>query len=132
VQTVRLVAVSLVPAGVAVSARAQVDNPTEDLPRDRFVIDLGGFAVTSLVNGSLRGSANTSDQDSEVFGISYQGINGNWSDLRAGATWMFSHHFGLGVGYDRLATHVDVSKGSFNGRLNFGYQGLLMYLKGGF
>jgi hypothetical protein len=67
-----------------------------------------------------------------VFGISYQGINGNWSDLRAGATWMFSHHFGLGVGYDRFATHVDVSKGSFNGRLNFGYQGLLIYVQGGF
>jgi len=68
----------------------------------------------------------------QVFSISYQGINGNWSDLRFGATWMFSDHFGLGLGYDRFATHVDLSKVSFTGRLNFGYQGLLISLKGGF
>jgi hypothetical protein len=45
---------------------------------------------------------------------------------------MFSEHFGAGIGYDRFATHVDVGKGSFNGRLNWGYQGLLVYLRGGF
>ena len=72
------------------------------------------------------------DAGGQVFAISYQGINGNWSDLRAGATWMFSNHVGIGVGYDRFATHVDLSKASFSGRLNFGYQGLLIYLKGGF
>jgi hypothetical protein len=287
VQTIRLVVVSLVGLGVAMSARAQVDTtPTEDLLKDRFVINLGGFVVSSTINSSLKGSANTSDQSinfdkqfgtdgdqtrvrldflwritptqhlrfsyfdndvkrtrtidqdlawgdytflaggqvtaetkfqvyelayeyaflrrqnyeivaiagihfddltlklsgnasltvdtptgpveqaasfttksnsvpaplpvlgirgewavsrhiyleasAEVFRLSYQGIDGNWSDLRAGATWMFSHHFGLGVGYDHFATHVDVSKGSFNGRLNTGYQGLLIYVKGGF
>ena len=72
------------------------------------------------------------DASAQIFSISYQGINGNWSDLRAGATWMFSNHFGVGIGYDRFATHVDVGKASFNGRLNWGYQGLLLYLKGGF
>jgi hypothetical protein len=82
-----------------------VDTPTEDLLRARFVINLGGFVVTSTINGGLKGSAG------EVFTLSYQDINGNWTDL---------------------ATHVDVSKGSFNGRLNTGYQGPLTYLKGGF
>jgi hypothetical protein len=72
------------------------------------------------------------DASGQVFKFSYQGINGNWSDLRAGATWMFNHHIGVGIGYDRFATHVDLSKGSFNGRLNAGYQGALIYLKGGF
>jgi len=72
------------------------------------------------------------DAAAEVFGLSYQGIDGNWSDLRAGATWMFSERFGVGIGYDRFATHVDVGKGTFNGRLNFGYQGLLIYVRGGF
>jgi len=68
----------------------------------------------------------------ELFALNYQGINGNWSDLRAGATWMFSDHFGVGLGYDHFATHADVDKRGFNGRLNLGYQGLLVYLKGGF
>ena len=72
------------------------------------------------------------DASAQVFAVGYQGIDGNWSDLRAGATWMFSDHFGIGLGYDRFVTHVDLSKLSFNGRLNFGYQGLLFYLKGGF
>jgi hypothetical protein len=72
------------------------------------------------------------DASAQVFAVSYQGIDGHWSNLRAGATWMFSDHFGIGLGYDRFVTHVDLSKLSFNGRLNFGYQGLLLYLKGGF
>ena len=287
VETIRLVAVSLVALGMAISAHAQVATPTEDLLKDRFVVNLGGFLVSSTLNSSLKGSANTSDQSinfdkqfgmdngdqtrvrldflwritptqhlrfsyfdndvrrtrtidqdlawgdytflaggqvtaenkfrvyelayeyaflrrqnyqiaaiagihvddltlklsgnasltvdtptgpveqpatfttksssvpaplpvlglrgdwavsphiyldasAEWLRLSYQGINGNWTDLRLGATWMFSHHFGLGVGYDYFATHVDVSKGSFNGRLNTGYQGLLIYVKGGF
>jgi len=70
------------------------------------------------------------DAAGQVFALSYQGISGNWFELRAGATWMFGDHFGIGVGYDRFATHVDVSKLSFTGRLNFGYQGLLVYIKG--
>jgi hypothetical protein len=72
------------------------------------------------------------DASAQVFKLSYDGIDGNWSDLRAGVTWMFNHHFGIGVGYDRFATHVDVNKGSFNGRLNVGYQGGLIYVRGGF
>ena len=72
------------------------------------------------------------DASGQVFSLSYQGITGNWSDLRAGATWMFNDHFGLGLGYDRFALHVDLSKAGFTGRLSFGYQGLLIYVKGGF
>jgi hypothetical protein len=72
------------------------------------------------------------DAAAELFAVSYQGINGNWSDLRFGATWMFSDHFGVGAGYERFAQHVDLSKVSFSGRLNFGYQGLLLYVRGGF
>jgi len=72
------------------------------------------------------------DAAGELFAISYQGVNGNWSELRAGATWMFNDHFGIGAGYDRYAQHVDLTKLSFSGRLNFGYQGLLIYVRGGF
>lgn len=72
------------------------------------------------------------DASAEIFSLSYEGITGNWSDLRAGASWMFSRHFGVGLGYERFVTHADVGKRSFSGRLNFGYQGLLLYLRGGF
>lgn len=72
------------------------------------------------------------DASAQVFALSYEGINGNWSDLRAGATYMFNDHFGIGMSYDRFAVHADLSKVGFTGRLNFGYQGLLIYVKGGF
>jgi hypothetical protein len=68
----------------------------------------------------------------QLFSLSYQGVSGNWSDLGAQATWAFSKHFGVGLGYDRFATHADVSKLSFNGRLNYAYQGLVLFVKGGF
>jgi hypothetical protein len=72
------------------------------------------------------------DGSAEIFGLRYQGIGGHWTLLWAGATWMFNHHFGVGVGYNRFQTNVDLSKGSFNGRLDFGYQGAVLYVKAGF
>jgi hypothetical protein len=71
------------------------------------------------------------DASGQIFGVSYNGINGNWTDIRAGLTWMFSHHFGVGLAYDRFYTHVKLDKDNFNGRLAFGYQGALLYLRGG-
>jgi|SRR5215469_4610320 len=72
------------------------------------------------------------DGSAEVFGLRYQGIGGSWTQLWAGATWMFNHHFGMGLAYNRFQTNLDLDKGSFNGRLNFGYQGAVLYVKAGF
>ena len=72
------------------------------------------------------------DATAEVFGLRYQGIGGHWTQLWAGATWMFSHHFGVGLAYNRFQTNVDLNKGSFSGRLDFGYQGAVLYVKAGF
>jgi hypothetical protein len=72
------------------------------------------------------------DASAQLFAYRYQGIDGNWNLLWAGATWMFNHHFGLGLGYNRFQTNLDLNKGSFNGRLNLGYQGAVLYVRGGF
>jgi hypothetical protein len=72
------------------------------------------------------------DASAQIFAYRDQGIDGNWSLLWAGATWMFNHHFGVGLAYNRFQTNLDLDKGSFNGRLNFGYQGAVLYVKGGF
>ena len=71
------------------------------------------------------------DASGQIFGVSYNGINGSWTDIRAGLTWMFSDHFGVGLAYDRFYTHVKLDKNDFNGRLAFGYQGALLYIRGG-
>jgi len=119
------------------NATLTVDTPTGPVEQAATFTSKSNSVPTPLPVLGFRGDWAVSphvilDASGEVFSISYQGINGNWSDLRAGATWMFSDHFGVGLGYDRFATHADVGKGSFNGRLNFGYQGLLFYLRGGF
>jgi len=72
------------------------------------------------------------DAQAQLFGVNVNGYDGHWSDLRFGATWMFSNNFGLGLGYDRFASNVDVDKGSFKGTANVGYSGLLLYLTGTF
>ena len=72
------------------------------------------------------------DASAQFFGYRYQGIGGNWSLLWAGGTWMFNHNIGVGLAYNRFQTNLDLNKGSFAGRLNFGYQGAVLYVKGGF
>ena len=72
------------------------------------------------------------DGQVQLFKVNVNGIDGNWTDLRLGGTWMFSKNFGVGLGYNRFYTHVDVNKSNFNGNLKFGYQGVQAYLTGTF
>ena len=119
------------------NATLTVDTPTGPVQQPTtFTTKQSSVPVPLPVLG-VRGDWAVSDHvyldgSVQVFKLSYQGIDGNWSDLRAGAAWMFNHHFGIGIGYDRFATHVDLNKGSFNGRLNVGYSGVLIYARGGF
>jgi hypothetical protein len=68
----------------------------------------------------------------QVFKFKYDAYDGNWSDLRIAAKWMFSRHFGVGVGYDNFRVNVDVSKASFNGNVTLGYSGLQAMLVGSY
>jgi hypothetical protein len=68
----------------------------------------------------------------QFFKLDYDGIDGNWSDLRASATWMFNRNFGLGLGYNRFTMRVDASKNNFNGSLKTSYGGLTAFLTGTF
>lgn len=59
-------------------------------------------------------------------------VDGTWSAMRVGATWMFHRHFGLGLAYSRFGTRVDVDRSRFDGSLAFRYQGMQAYLTGAF
>ncbi|MCI4428668.1 MAG: hypothetical protein JHC40_05825 [Burkholderiales bacterium] len=72
------------------------------------------------------------DGQVQFFKVNVNGVDGSLSDLRAGATWMFNPNFGLGLGYNRFYTKVDVSKDSYNGNVKFGYSGFQAYLTGAF
>lgn len=64
--------------------------------------------------------------------INVDGYKGHWFDARAGVTWMFHRNFGVGLGYNRWTTRVDVDRSNFNGSARFGYSGLQAYLTGTF
>jgi hypothetical protein len=72
------------------------------------------------------------DAQAQFFKVRVDEYDGRWSDLRAGATWMFKRNFGLGLGYNVFATTLDVTKNDFDGRLRTGYSGLQAYLTGTF
>jgi hypothetical protein len=72
------------------------------------------------------------DAQGQVFKTKSGAFDGHWSDLRVGLTWMFHRNFGLGLGYNRFTTKLDVDKDDFDGRLKTGYSGLQAYLTGTF
>ena len=53
-------------------------------------------------------------------------------DLRAGATYMFSPNFGVGVGYNRFTTRVESDRERFDGTIRLGYQGFQAFVTGAF
>lgn len=115
---------TVTPPGGGPPSTASFQNQSESVTAPLPVLGLhGDWAAMDHLYLDLSG---------QVFKFSYQGIDGNWSDIWVGMTWMFNEHFGIGVAYDRFATHVNLSKGAFDGRLNLGYQGGLIFVRGAF
>jgi hypothetical protein len=118
------------------NASLTVDTPTGPIAGAATFTTRSNSVPAPLPVFGLRGDWAVSphvylDASGEMFSLSYQGINGNWSVLQAGASWMFSEQFGIGLGYERFVIHADLGKEGFSGRLNFGYQGFLIYLRAG-
>jgi hypothetical protein len=72
------------------------------------------------------------DVQAQYFSLKINNIDGRVTDFRTSGTWMFSRNFGVGLGYNRFVTTVDVEKNDFNGRAQIGYSGLQLFLTGTF
>jgi len=68
------------------------------------------------------------DALAQYFRAGVAGYDGYWSDLRVGATWMYTRNVGIGLGYNRFTTRLKVDRSGFDGRLSMGYSGLQAYL----
>jgi len=113
--TLNLNGTASVNGGAPVSGAFQSNSVTAPLP----VIGVrGAWVVTPNL---------VLDAQGQFFKLNANGYDGSWSDLRASATWMFTKNFGLGIGYDRFYTHLDVNKDAFDGKAKVGYSGLLLY-----
>jgi hypothetical protein len=64
------------------------------------------------------------------FGLSVDTASGHLTDLYAGVDYGFGKRFAIGLAYDTVSMNVKGSKpGSLNGRLDWGYNGWLLYFK---
>jgi hypothetical protein len=72
------------------------------------------------------------DGQAQLFSLNSGPYGGRWSDVRVNVTWMFHRNFGVGLGYDRYQSRIDVEKSGFEGRVKLGYSGLQAFLTGTF
>jgi hypothetical protein len=72
------------------------------------------------------------DAQGQYFRAKIDNYDGRIWDLRAGATYMFSPNFGVGVGYNRFTTRVKSDKERFDGTIRLGYQGFQAFVTGAF
>ena len=68
----------------------------------------------------------------QYFYLSIDEYDGAISDIYAGATWMFSKHVGLGLGYNQFRFKVDVDQRLFDGALSWRYGGAMAFLRAAF
>jgi hypothetical protein len=63
----------------------------------------------------------------QYFALSINEYDGNLQDYRVFLTWQPRKWVGLGVGYERFTVDVDVDKSSFNGTLDWTYDGPIIF-----
>ena len=68
----------------------------------------------------------------QFFYIQFDQFDGSIYDYKVAATWMPWRNVGIGLGYNRFVTRLDVTKNSLDGRLRFGYGGLMAFVNIGF
>jgi hypothetical protein len=72
------------------------------------------------------------DGQVQLLGFSYDQFHGHWWDVKAGVTYLFNKNIGVGAAYDSFTTQLSISQTNFNGRLNLGYRGGILFLRGAF
>ncbi len=72
------------------------------------------------------------DGIAQYFVASIDAYDGHVEDYKVGITWYPLRHAGVGLGYNRFVTRLDVEKSSFSGALKIQYDGPLAYLTVGF
>jgi hypothetical protein len=72
------------------------------------------------------------DAQGQYFQLKIGDVDGRVTDFRAGVTWMFSKHVGVGAGYNAFTTKVNVTKEAFDGSMKWRYSGAQVFITGSF
>lgn len=67
------------------------------------------------------------DVSGQFFSLTYGDIEGNIQDYRLLLNWQPKSWLGLGVGYDRFSIDVDVDSDNFRGKMDWLYQGPMIF-----
>lgn len=68
----------------------------------------------------------------QFFSARIDNYDGRLEDYKVGVTWFPLRNVGVGVGYNRFVTRLDIDKSAFTGRLKLQYGGPLAYVTVGF
>jgi hypothetical protein len=102
----------------ATLGRAESEDLTAPLP----LIGLrGDYAINDRI--TLRGAV-------QWFGYEADSIDGRLTDLYFGADYGFGERMAVGLAYNQVSMNLGAEKdGGFEGRIDWGYDGLLLYFK---
>ncbi len=93
---------------------------SEELTAPLPVIGVRGqYAITDRIK--LRGAV-------ELFGIDTDDASGRLSDFNIGADYRLGKRFAVGLAYNKVAMNIAATDGDFNGALDWGYDGWLLYM----
>jgi hypothetical protein len=72
------------------------------------------------------------DAQAQYFAVDIDDIDGSLTDLRLMVNWQPKSWLGLGIGYNQFTVDVDIEKNSFDGSLDWTYEGPMIFLSGSF
>jgi hypothetical protein len=75
----------------------------------------------------LLGQTFSIDASGQFFSLTYGDIQGNIQDYRLLLNWQPKSWLGLGIGYDRFSIDVDVSSDNFRGKMDWSYDGPMVF-----
>ena len=75
----------------------------------------------------LLGQTFSIDLSGQFFSLTYGDIEGDIQDYRLLLNWQPKSWLGLGIGYDHFAVDVDVSSDNFRGKMNWAYDGPMIF-----
>jgi len=121
---------------LGLSGQATVTHPDGSTTNDSGAVSSNSVAAPLPLIG-LRGGWVVApqwyvDAGASVFKMKYDNYDGQWTDWRAAATWMYNRNFGVGLGVNGFTANVKITKDNFDGRLKSGYSGLQVFATGAF
>ena len=72
------------------------------------------------------------DLSAQYFALEIDEYDGSLVNLRAIVLWQPRQWLGIGLGYDRFAVDLNVTKDRFDGSLDWTYQGPMIFYSAGF